>query len=357
MIFNFREELGKMTPKIVPGVKIYIFGAGTFWLHICKMYKYLVNIDINACIDGFIDNDKSKQGTLFLGKPVYDLSDIALENAVILISVSHAKGNCEISWQLTNMGMYWRHSFFTFDCFTSLLMRWEYLRLMQFKDKHKGQRCFIIGNGPSLLASDLEKLKNEISFATNKIYLMFDQTSWRPSYYVIGDDRILRRIHRQIKQKIKSPRFYAFNVVFDIEDFCLNNDYFYFLDGNVEWKPVPFAKPTFSEEPFILQVGQTVTYECLQLAAYMGFGEIYLLGVDNNYSSSINNAGYYVANDVKEHFSASYDASIYIALIDIQNAAYETALEYADKHGIKIYNATRGGKLEVFQRVDFDSLF
>ena len=37
--------------------------------------------------------------------------------------------------------------------------------------------------------------------------------------------------------------------------------------------------------------------------------------------------------------------------------AYQAAREYADRHGIKIYNATRGGKLEVFERVDFDSLF
>ena len=38
-------------------------------------------------------------------------------------------------------------------------------------------------------------------------------------------------------------------------------------------------------------------------------------------------------------------------------SAYEVAKENAEKKGIKIYNATRGGKLEVFERVDFDSLF
>ena len=36
---------------------------------------------------------------------------------------------------------------------------------------------------------------------------------------------------------------------------------------------------------------------------------------------------------------------------------YMCAKEYAERHEIKIYNATRGGKLEVFERVDFDSLF
>ena len=45
------------------------------------------------------------------------------------------------------------------------------------------------------------------------------------------------------------------------------------------------------------------------------------------------------------------------AQIDMQLAAYQKAKTYADTHNIKIYNATRGGKLEVFQRVEFDSLF
>lgn len=37
--------------------------------------------------------------------------------------------------------------------------------------------------------------------------------------------------------------------------------------------------------------------------------------------------------------------------------AYESAKKYVDSHNISIYNATRGGMLEVFERVDFDSLF
>ena len=43
--------------------------------------------------------------------------------------------------------------------------------------------------------------------------------------------------------------------------------------------------------------------------------------------------------------------------IDEATLSYQAAKQYAQTHGIKIKNATRGGKLNVFQRVDFDSLF
>src|SRR5699024_7865108 len=60
-------------------------------------------------------------------------------------------------------------------------------RIEALRNCHKGERCFIIGNGPSLRAEDLDKLKNEITFACNRINLIFDQTDWRPTYYCITD--------------------------------------------------------------------------------------------------------------------------------------------------------------------------
>ena len=63
----------------------------------------------------------------------------------------------------------------------------NYQKLAALKDKHQGKRAFIIGNGSSLRISDLDRLTGEITFACNKIYLAFDQTQWRPTYYVAGD--------------------------------------------------------------------------------------------------------------------------------------------------------------------------
>jgi len=357
MRFAFRDELGKITPRIAKGAKVYIFGAGASWENICKQYKYLVGTNLNCCIDGFIDNNTTKQGTQFCGKPVYALHEIDPKNDVVLVSVTGGAAVTEIIAQLTNAGMVWRHSFFDASCFMAMIMRWEYLRLMQFKDIHKGKRCFIIGNGPSLSVRDLEKLKKEITFATNRIYLLFDQTEWRPSYYMIHDSAVLKERHKEIKNAIECPLFYAYGSIFELEDFSLTGSYFYYLDNRVDWRPVTHKKPKFSEEPFVMQWGATVTYDCIQLAAYMGFSEIYLIGVDNEHSLMVKNDGTLVKSQMNSHFSKEYGIVFFNPLCDIVDAAYQTAQEYSESHGIGIFNATRGGNLEVFKRVDFDSLF
>ena len=57
------------------------------------------------------------------------------------------------------------------------------MNVKKFKNKHLGERCFIVGNGPSLKNTKLDLIKNEFSFAMNRISMIFDFTEWRPSYY------------------------------------------------------------------------------------------------------------------------------------------------------------------------------
>ena len=101
----------------------------------------------------------------------------------------------------------------------------------------------------------------------------------------------------------------------------------------------------------------------LQLAVYMGFKKIYLLGMDFTFSVEKTIEGNTIMNDIINHNSIIekvekelFDFQ-YFAEIDDQLLGYQAAKRYADAHGIKIYNATRGGKLEVFERVNFDTLF
>ena len=99
----------------------------------------------------------------------------------------------------------------------------------------------------------------------------------------------------------------------------------------------------------------------------MGFKEIYLLGIDNDYSVMRTNSGEIIFSESSDHFTSEYhDGSMMVKYKsqgfesmnkDWVAAAYQTAREYADSNEIKIYNATRGGKLDVFERVDFDELF
>src|SRR5690242_15309754 len=71
-------------------------------------------------------------------------------------------------------------------------------RLRACQNQYAGKRCFVVGNGPSLKKTDFSLLENEITFATNRIYLAFDQLKWRPSYYVCSNDLIVEQCAKEI---------------------------------------------------------------------------------------------------------------------------------------------------------------
>jgi len=60
-------------------------------------------------------------------------------------------------------------------------------KLKLFKDIHKGKRCFIVANGPSLKKIDFDLLKKEFSFGMNRIYLMEKVNGFRPTYLACID--------------------------------------------------------------------------------------------------------------------------------------------------------------------------
>jgi len=358
MYFNFRFELSKITPIIRnnKNARIYVFGIGENWDSICTLYKYLINIDLNEDIEGFIDNDINKQGLFFNGKPVFAFSEIDRSNCVILISAG-AKWENQIAWQLVNAGFCLWHSFFLSWVFTEILMRWEHLRLKEFKNRYNNKRCFIVGNGPSLTSSDLDMLEGEISFASNKIFEIFGKSKWRPSYYVVSDGDFLEREYTRIENEIACPIFYLYNNITHIKNFKITNGYFFYVDLLGSGDKLDY-KPSFSENIFKLQWGATVTYICLQIAVYMGFKKIYLLGIDNNYSVMVKDDGTLLINgDVEDYFNREYKNALFPHRCDTANDSYKVASKYAEEHGIQILNATRGGKLEVFERVDFDGIF
>ena len=111
----------------------------------------------------------------------------------------------------------------------------------------------------------------------------------------------------------------------------------------------------------VVNMAGTILFSVLEFAIYMGFKELYLLGVDNSYTldpekDKIRNYSE-ILNGKDIIDGMYYDMSSFSADTHLMEIGYITAKKYADSHGIKIYNATRGGKLEVFPRVDFDKLF
>lgn len=216
--------------------------------------------------------------------------------------------------------------------------------LSHFKDIHKGKRCFIIGNGPSLRMEDLDTLADsgEICFASNGIFLAYPKTKWRPTYYSIIDFDAYRKGYHALELGDANTYF--------IRTFYNDNGLEPPADTNRFHVVFTRKEPFFSDDiTGCVCSGGTVTYCMMQIAAYMGFSEMYLLGVDNTCGTADN------------HFVKDYDTYAPINSFqlypDVILPLYQTAELWSRSHGIRIYNATRGGALEVFERVDFDRLF
>ncbi len=231
-------------------------------------------------------------------------------------------------------------------------------KLAELKGAYKGRHCFIIGNGPSLTAEDLDRLKGEYCFAFNRIYYIFDKTTWRPTFYCTQDDIIVRNSLSEIRSKIKTPFVFA----------PINLKWYYDLDVGTEYyfcqrqADSEDSVPVFSEDiAHEIGVGNTVAYTAIQLAVYMGFSSIYLLGVDHSFHVSQDKAGNIVVDPhAKDYFCDAYNRDkdeLFIPKLDVSTLSYIAAKRYADTHNVDIFNATRGGKLEIFQRVDFERLF
>lgn len=221
--------------------------------------------------------------------------------------------------------------------------------MKQYKNKYIGKKCFIIGNGPSLKISDLERLNNEITFACNRIYVLFDKTNWRPTFYLCQDPTLVRSCRDEIKRIDKS----IIKFIKPTGQRKYDIDGAIYFDNDYEYSFKRITPPFSDNIENTVYDGLSITYTALQIAAYMGFSRIYLLGVDCNYSK-----------DNKFIDKNSYpDARMYdpkkVGMppdMEYTFRAYEVANEYANNHCFKIYNATRGGMLEVFQRIELDEV-
>ncbi|MGA3065375.1 MAG: hypothetical protein ABSF29_00855 [Tepidisphaeraceae bacterium] len=241
------------------------------------------------------------------------------------------------------------------------------IAILRLKNRHRGRRCFVIGTGPSLRMDDLDKLaeQGELCLASNNIFLAFDSTRWRPTYYAVEDHDLAIKSREQINRRVHCPTLIP-KYLLPVLGRARNRTCFRLL-----WRVPPPNQPEFSRNLLRgINCGGTITYTLLQIAAWMGFAESYLLGVDFSYdlgkiSPSTEFEGQntysYRTKGVRNHFAPEYfkEGQTVIAP-DLESSlrAYQSALARCHSEGpMKIFNATRGGRLELFPRVDFDSLF
>jgi hypothetical protein len=234
-------------------------------------------------------------------------------------------------------------------------------KIASLRNKYKGKRCFIIGNGPSLNTLDLSKLKNEFTFGVNAIYLNYENMGFYPNFYVIEDYLVAEDRAEEINSYNKS----------DLKFFGTYLDYVLKKDSksihlNVQMKYTEPFSPFFSTNCVRkLGVGGSVTFLCLQLAYYMGFETVYMIGFDHNYhipkEAKLDETTVILSeSDDINHFSKSYFGKGYRwhdPKVDRMAMGFLEAKNKFEKDGRKIINATNGGKLEVFPRVTYNKIF
>ncbi len=236
--------------------------------------------------------------------------------------------------------------------------------LAQFYNRFRGQRCFIIGNGPSLNRHDLSLLESEYSFGVNSFYYKTRETGFRPTFYVVEDSSVMKENIKEI-QAYEAPFKFFPTIYRNLHPKTPNTFFFNMNRGFYEKSSPNFAVPRFSTDASrVLYCGQSVTYINLQLAYFMGFTEVYLIGMDFDYviPESHKRTGDVLLSDTDDmnHFHKDYfgkgktwkDPKLERVLMNYKmaNLAYSAV-------GRKIFNATKGGKLEEFPRVAYDQIF
>lgn len=218
-------------------------------------------------------------------------------------------------------------------------------KLAKFKNIHAGEDCFIIGNGPSLGKMDLSTLADYHTFGLNKIYLIFEKFDLNLSYLVSTNDLVIQQ-SKEVYENFDCPIFLSYSANNGIVRPLDHINYLYTLNTWSFYDDL--TKP--------ICVGYTVTYCALQVAYYMGFRRVFLIGVDHSFKQQGNPHEIQTLDGPDEnHFHPDYFAGQKWELADVEGSevSYHMANYFYRRDKRAIYDATVGGKLDVFPKVDF----
>ncbi len=352
---------------------IYIAGGGEYGKLIGNFFNKN-GVRWNGYVDGYLEIPEMEEPET--GKMIYSYPDSFAAGDYFVVSSRFYEDEIETQLKGANVR---EENIFIFDQIEDIIFefsgpveKWEtsFQRIQRFHNMYQGQRCFVIGNGPSLSIKDLEKLENEVTFACNSIYAIYESTQWRPTYYcawdggfcesAMGSKEDIAHLLSNCSAAFTSAS--AAKIPFR-DDADLEKLFF------VKWRRETDRETglsLFSSDcSKCCYYSGTVSYFMLQLAVYMGFREIYLLGIDMSFTferdkdGNFDDSSSYMAEmrqeRNKQKYQAGYDANANMTELE-QKGCYMSARQYAETHGIKIYNATRGGKLELFERVELDKI-
>jgi hypothetical protein len=226
-------------------------------------------------------------------------------------------------------------------------------RLKELRGLHKGRRVIVMGNGPSLAKIDFETLRNEITFASNKIFLAFDNTSWRPTYFSAEDDLVIIQNIQRLGSKVDPACTVVMPYVCKVYKKNLYADvYFGYSFRKIFDRRQHFGTDAFDE----LYNGFSIVYTQIQLAIFMGATEIAMIGVDFSFSTDKEEKrnGEFIGGGEMNHFLPNYrkvGERWNLPHLERQKISFALAEERSRALGVKIYNCTEGSKLEVFEKM------
>ena len=223
-------------------------------------------------------------------------------------------------------------------------------RLRRFRNRHVRESCFILGNGPSLGQMDLVSLNERYVFGSNQIYLLFDRVDLRLSYHVSTDPMAIQRGAYQFSKQAW-PTFITWK---SGRTYLRGHDHIHFIrirdeGDDEESRMYPPLFTTDISKP--VWDGGTVTYVALQIAFYMGFQRVYLIGVDHSFQKHA------PGSPDPNHFDPRYARPSRLSLppdVRAMEVAYRTAKAAYEKDGRQILDATVGGQLDIFEKVAFE---
>lgn len=268
------------------------------------------------------------------------------------------------------------HSNLRSVCLPSAI-RQSFTRNKIFHNIHNGERCFILASGPSINRQNLKPLSKEICIAVSEFYLHPDIETISPLYHVEApnhfpyDFRVVERSHDDYKKYYKenvnfffgytSYKYSRFNFLsqhpeYDQQNFYhLNYEYSRLLDES-NWcqaKLWDLTKRLFGVN--------SVIFAAIQVAVYMGFSQIYLVGCDHNHLEDVKRrrTSHFYADDDgmtdDRHEWQTTEQLLYS--MHKRWTQYRFIQNFLKQSGQEIINATDGGMLDVFPRVRFEDLF
>lgn len=223
-------------------------------------------------------------------------------------------------------------------------------RLRLLEGRHLGERCIIVANGPSLNSMDLSFLHNEVVIGLNKIFLGFNKFHFYPKYLVAINEKVIS----QSADTLKSLNCIKFLNGEAGRKYLKENALTYFI--NTSNPPTRFCKDITSG----VHEGWTVTYAALQIAYFLGFKEVVLIGLDHRYKydGEPNEARKMVGLD-QNHFSSDYfsDGQKWDNP-DLRKSeeSFQIARDIYKENGRRILDATVKGSCKIFEKMDYKLL-